>query len=125
MERVPKKAAAPLADWLVLERKVSDKRGEEARRRREEREKEAAEAVRPGKKPSKKPAPREPEEKRLSGLMQAEAMNWADGNTDVATISRRVCAEALSAGSWYYGDCTPEMVEKFFETQAKDGLVTW
>jgi hypothetical protein len=123
-KRVPGKSAATLAEWLALERKVADKRAEEARRRREEREKEAAEAKRPGKK-SRKPAPREPEEKRLSGLMQAEAMNWADGKTDAATISRRVCAEALSAGSWYYGDCTPEMVEKFFETQARDGLITW
>ena len=123
--RVPRKSAASLAEWLVLERRVSDKRAEEARRRREERDKEAAEAKRPGKKSSKKSTPREPEEKRLSGLMQVEALNWADGKTDAATISRRVCAEALSAGSWYYGDCTPEMVERFFETQAKDGLITW
>jgi hypothetical protein len=33
--------------------------------------------------------------------------------------------EALSAGAWYYGGCTPEMVEKFFETEARDGLITW
>ncbi len=43
--------------------------------------------------------------------------------TDAATIARRVCAETLSAGAWYYGECTPEMVEKFFETEAKDGLI--
>ena len=124
-KRVPKKTAGTLAEWLVLERKVGDRRAEEARRRREEREREAAAARLPRKKSSKSAAPREPEEKRLHGLMQSEAMNWADGKTDAATISRRVCAEALSAGSWYYGECTPEMVEKFFETQAKDGLITW
>ncbi|HYR46059.1 MAG TPA: hypothetical protein VER78_03545, partial [Thermoanaerobaculia bacterium] len=72
-----------------------------------------------------RPTPRQPEEKRLTALMQFEAFNWVDGKADAATIGRRVCAEALSAGSWYYGECTPDMVEKFFETQVKDGLLVW
>jgi|GEM_PF-276116 len=124
-KRVPKKAAGTLADWLLLEKKVADKRAAEARARREERDRETGPAARPGKgRPSARPAPaREPDEKKLTSLMQFEALNWVDGKTDAATIARRVCAEALSAGAWYYGECTPEMVEKYFETEARDGLI--
>jgi hypothetical protein len=57
--------------------------------------------------------------------MATEAMNWADGRTSAADIARRVCAEALSAGWWYYGEATPELVEKFFDKQARDGLIVW
>jgi hypothetical protein len=121
--RVPKKAAATLAEWLSLQRRVADKRSDEARRRREERDAPEAKPARG--KAAARPAAPKPEEKKLSPLMQWEAMNWVDGKTDAAAIARRVCAEALSAGSWYYGDCTPEMVEKFLETQARDGLITW
>ena len=121
--RVPKKAAGTLSDWLALQRKVSDKRAEETRRRREELDAPAAKPAR--RKAVGRPAASRTEEKRLSPLIQWEAMNWVDGKTDAAAIARRVCAEALSAGSWYYGECTPEMVEKFFETQASDGLITW
>jgi hypothetical protein len=35
------------------------------------------------------------------------------------------CAEALSAGYWYYGKASLELVEKFFEQEAKDGLIVW
>jgi hypothetical protein len=121
--RVPKKAAATLAEWLSLQRRVADKRSDEARRHREERDEPAAKPAK-GKAAAKPSAPGM-EEKRLSPLMQWEAMNWVDGKTDAAAIARRVCAEALSAGSWYYGDCSPEMVEKFLENQARDGLITW
>ena len=119
--RTPKPVAGNLSDWLALERRVADKRADEARRRRDEREAAAAKPVK-----GKAPAPAsQPEEKKLTPLMQWEAMNWVDGKTDAATIARRVCAEALSAGSWYYGECTVGLVEKFFETQAKDGLISW
>ena len=57
--------------------------------------------------------------------MQFAAMNWIDGRRDAAEIARRVQAEALSAGTWYYGEVTPELVEKFFERQARDGLIRW
>jgi len=120
--RVPKRGAAALSDWLALERKVADKRADEARRRRDERE---AAAAKPARGKAVSPAAAEAEQKKLTPLMQWEAMNWVDGKTDAATIARRVCAEALSAGSWYYGECTPALVEKFFEGQAKDGLITW
>jgi hypothetical protein len=120
---VPRKSAATLTEWLSLQRKVTDKRAEEARRRREERDAPAAKPAR-GKAAGKSAAP-PPEEKRLTPLMQWEAMNWVDGKADAATIARRVCAEALSAGAWYYGECTPELVEKFFQRQAEDGLIAW
>ena len=57
--------------------------------------------------------------------MATEAMTWIDGKTSAAEIARRVCAEALSAGRWYYGEATPALVEKFLERQAKDGLIVW
>jgi hypothetical protein len=31
----------------------------------------------------------------------------------------------MSAGSWYYGDVTPELVERFLDRQAKDRLIVW
>jgi hypothetical protein len=57
--------------------------------------------------------------------MKSEAMNWIDGKTSAAEIARRVCAEALSAGWWYYGEATPAGVEKYLEQQVKDGLIVW
>src|SRR5262249_52237736 len=119
--RIPNGGAASLSDWLALERKVADKRADEARRRRDEHDAAAAKPAR-GKAPAKSP---EPGEKKLTPLMQWEAMNWVDGKTDAATIARRVCAEALSAGSRDSRESAPALVEKFFETQAKDGLITW
>jgi hypothetical protein len=57
--------------------------------------------------------------------MEFETLNWIDGKTDAATIARRVCAEALAAGAWYYGAATPEMVEAFLERAVRDGLIRW
>ena len=110
---------------MALEHKVAEKRT--ADRRAKGEEKERNEALRKsGKDPAKAKAPAdEPEGPSLSPLMATEAMNWADGKTNAAEIARRVCAEALSAGWWYYGEATPETVEKFFEKQVRDGLVTW
>jgi hypothetical protein len=122
----PRLAAATLGAWMALEHRVNEKRVAERRAKAEEKEK--AQALRKaGKAPaksSKAPAD-ETEGPSLSPLMATEAMNWADGKTTAAEIARRVCAEALSAGWWYYGEATPELVEKFFEKQARDGLITW
>ena len=52
-------------------------------------------------------------------------MNRVDGKTNAAEIARAVCAEALSAGWWYYGKTTPELVEKYLTRQVKDGLLAW
>jgi hypothetical protein len=120
-KRIPRRAAATLAEWLDLQEKVREKRAEEDRVKREARE-AAAEA--PPKRRRRAAAP-PPDDKTLTPLMQFAAMNWIDGKRDAAEIGRRVQAEALSAGSWYYGEVTPELVEKFFERQAKDGLIVW
>jgi hypothetical protein len=121
-KRVPRRAVAALTEWLDLQEKVRDKRAEEERLRREARE---AAAAPPGKRPRRSATPPSEDEKTLTPLMQFAAMNWIDGKRAAAEIARRIHAEAMSAGSWYYGDVTPELVEKFFERQAKDGLILW
>jgi hypothetical protein len=123
--RVPRLAASTLHDWLALERRVSEKRREDHRNRRDA--KERAEAARKaGKRTAgNHPAPPDDYEEKLSPLMQSEAMNWIDGKATAADVARRTCAEALSAGWWYYGETTPTRVEKFLERQARDGLITW
>src|SRR5262249_39310661 len=55
-KRAPRKAAATLSDWLALQRRVTGKRAEEARRRREQRDAPTPKAVR-GKTPAPPPAP--------------------------------------------------------------------
>ena len=124
-KRTPRLAATTLDAWMALEHRVGEKRTAERRAKRDE--KERVEALRKsGKAPAKSKAPaEEPEGPSLSPLMATEAMNWADGKTSAAEIARRVSAESLSAGWWYYGEATPELVEKFFEKQAKDGLIIW
>lgn len=120
-KRIPNRGVATLAQWLDLQEKVREKRAGEDRTRREERD--AAASAPAGRRRSAPPPA--PDEKTLSPLMQFAAMNWIDGKRSAAEIARRVQAEALSAGSWYYGEVTPELVEKFFERQAKDGLIRW
>ncbi|HLG16407.1 MAG TPA: M28 family peptidase [Blastocatellia bacterium] len=39
----------------------------------------------------------------LHGLMRAEVFNFVDGKRSYWDIYKAVCAEALAAGSWYYG----------------------
>ena len=121
-KRVPRRGVATLAEWLDLSEKVRDKRAEEERAKREARD--AATAPDRGRKRTGTPAP-PADEPTLTSLMQFAAMNWIDGKRNAAEIARRVQAEALSAGAWYYGEVTPELVEKFFERQAKDGLIVW
>jgi hypothetical protein len=121
----PRLATTTLDAWMALEHRVGEKRTADRRAKREE--KERAQALRKaGKAPAKgKSSAEDADGPSLSPLMATEAMNWADGRTSAAEIARRVCAEALSAGWWYYGEATPELVEKFFEKQVKDGLITW
>lgn len=121
--RTPRYAVATLDAWMALERRVSDKRRAERRAKREQKEQDEA-LRRAGKNP--KPAATAPDDDSgLSPLMESEAMSWIDGKTTAAEIARRVCAEALSAGRWYYGNATPALVEKFLERQATDGLIAW
>jgi Peptidase family M28 len=121
-KRVPKRAVATLSDWLALREKVLDKRADEARAKREARDAATPRSV--GRKKGAAAVPPS-DEPALTGLMQFAAMNWIDGKRDAAEIARRVQAEGLSAGSWYYGEVTPDLIEKFFEREAKDGLIVW
>ncbi len=123
--RTPRFAVDSLDAWMALEARVKDKREADGRAAREKKEKE--EAAKPSAKAGARApaAPPDDTAPKLSPLMSSAAMTWIDGKTNAAEIARRVCAEALSAGWWYYGPTTPALVEKFLETQAKDGLIAW
>ena len=128
--RIPAKTSATLSEWLLLDRKVREKREDEARARREAAEAPpgpSSGAAKKGRVPATAaPAPSPPENgPRLSPLLEFETLNWIDGKTDAATIARRVCAEALAAGTWYYGEATPEMVEAYLEREVRDGRIRW
>lgn len=125
--RVPRFPVATLHDWMALKKRVAEKRAEEARARTDEKERsEAAGKARKGKATGKpKTAPPADEPETLSHLMADATMNRVDGRRTAAEIARRVCAEALSAGWWYYGETTPARVETFLEKQVKDGLIAW
>ncbi len=123
--KTPRFAVDNLDAWMALEERVKEKREADARAAKEKKEKDEA-AKRPSKAGAKtSPPTAAAEEPKLSPLMGTAALTWIDGKTDAAEIARRVCAEALSAGWWYYGETTPALVEKFLETQAKDGLIAW
>ena len=128
-QKTPRLAVTTLDAWLALEERVHDERDAAARAAREKKEKEKDDAARRPAKPGAKTAPpsaASPEEgPKLSPLMGTAALAWIDGKTDAGEIARRVCAEALSAGWWYYGETTPALVEKFLEEQVRDGLIAW
>ena len=124
-KRVPKRAVATLAEWMALQEKVRGLRANEARRLRDERDALQEPPPSGRRRAPAKAAPPAVPERTLTPLMQFAVMNWIDGKRSAADIARRVEAEALSAGSWYYGEVTPDLVEKFLERQAKDGLIAW
>jgi aminopeptidase YwaD len=123
--QTPRFAVTTLDDWMALEARVKEKREADGRAVREKKEKD--EAVRRSAKPGARASapPPEPDAAKLSPLMATAALSWIDGRRNAAEIARRVCAEALSAGWWYYGETTPAMVEKFFVEQVRDGLLAW
>jgi Zn-dependent M28 family amino/carboxypeptidase len=123
--KTPRLAVSTLDAWMALEARVKEKREADARAARYKKEKEEAERRNPKKGARGAAPPAEPEGPKLSPLMGTAALTWIDGRTNAAEIARRVCAEALSAGWWYYGETTPALVEKFLEEQVKDGLVLW
>ncbi len=124
--KTPRFAVTTLDAWMALEEKVKDKRSADKSVARDAKEREAVQgAKKPTKTGAKPPGQAEPEPVTLSPLMGTAAMAWVDGKTNAAEIARRVCAEALSAGWWYYGETTPALVEQFLETQVKDGLIAW
>jgi hypothetical protein len=60
----------------------------------------------------------------LHGMMRFEVLNFADGRRNAYEVYEAVAAEALSAGSWYYGTVTPAEVLKVLEDAAKAGAFT-
>jgi hypothetical protein len=124
--KTPRRTVATLAEWMKLEQEVTARHAAQARSDRDAKEKDE-EARRSGR--VKKGTPARPsgdeEGEKLSPLMAAAVMNRVDGKTNAADIARAVCAEALSAGWWYYGKTTPELVEKYLAAQVKDGLLAW
>jgi hypothetical protein len=124
--RTPRFAVATLDAWMALEERVREKRAADGRAARDKKEKDdaAKRPARPGAKPVPSPPPAD-EGPKLSPLMSSAVLAWIDGRTNAAEIARRVCAEALSAGWWYYGETTPALVEKYLEEQVKDGLIAW
>ncbi len=126
--RTPRFPVSTLHDWMALKKRIAEKRVVELRGQSDEKEREAARKTKASKGKAgelgKASAPAaEPE--TLSPLMADATMNAIDGNRTAAEIARRVCAEALAAGWWYYGETTPARVRTFLEKQAKDGLIAW
>ena len=124
--KTPRRPVSTLSDWLALEHEVAKKRRDRARSERDAKEREEqANGSGKGRKTARTAAAPDDEGDKLSPLMEAAVMNRIDGQTNAADIARAVCAEALSAGWWYYGRTTPELVEKFLTRQVRDGLAVW
>jgi len=125
--RVPRRPVATLSEWMSLQHEVASRRTAETRSRRDakEREEEARRSGRLRRKAAAAVPADDEESEKLSPLMEAAVMNGVNGKATAAEIARRVCAEALSAGWWYYGKTTLALVEKFLEKQHKDGLIVW
>ena len=62
--------------------------------------------------------------KGLHYLMAYEILNFVDGKSSYLDIFHAVSAEALSAGEFYYGKVTLEMVEECLDNALKAGLIT-
>jgi hypothetical protein len=125
--KVPRRSVASLSEWLKLEHDLAEKRQAAARAKREAEDAEAAskKAGKKAKSAAAAPASSTGDEEALSPLMRSAVIGWVDGKRNAADIARRVCAEALSAGWWYYGEATPERVEKYLQSQVAAGLLTW
>jgi len=60
----------------------------------------------------------------LHAVMQFEVLNFADGRRNAFEVYEAVAAEALSAGSFYYGEVKPESVQEVLERGVKAGAFT-
>ena len=61
---------------------------------------------------------------RLHGLMRAEVFNFVDGRRSYYDIYKAVYAEAVAAGSWYYGTVSLEDVVRLLDAAVGAGAVT-
>jgi hypothetical protein len=60
----------------------------------------------------------------LHGMMAFEVLNFADGRRNAYEIYEAVAAEALSAGTWYYGEVRPSDVMALLEKAAEAGIAS-
>ena len=60
----------------------------------------------------------------LHGMMRFEALNFADGKRNAYEIYEAVASEALSAGTWYYGEVKPADVMALLDKAAEAGILT-
>jgi hypothetical protein len=61
--------------------------------------------------------------KGLHPLMRYEALNYVDGRRTILDIYHAVRAESLSAGEWYYGTVTLDLVEDLFKLAEKQQVL--
>jgi Peptidase family M28 len=62
--------------------------------------------------------------KGLHAMMAFEVVNFADGRRNAYEVYEAVAAEALSAGSWYYGEVRPADVMSLLEKASEAGILT-
>ncbi|MFB0519472.1 MAG: M28 family peptidase [Acidobacteriota bacterium] len=62
--------------------------------------------------------------RELHNLMSYEILNFVDGKNSYLDIFNAVSAESLSAGEFYYGKVTLEMVEECLNNALEAGLIT-
>ena len=60
----------------------------------------------------------------LHGMMRFEVLNFADGRRNAYEIYEAVASEALSAGTWYYGEVKPTDVMALLDKAAEAGILT-
>ncbi|HVQ31786.1 MAG TPA: M28 family peptidase [Vicinamibacteria bacterium] len=60
----------------------------------------------------------------LHGMMRFEVLNFADGKRNAYEIYEAVASEALSAGTWYYGEVQPADVMTLLDKAADAGVLT-
>jgi hypothetical protein len=60
----------------------------------------------------------------LHPMMRFEVYNFADGKRSAYEVYESVAAEALSAGSWYYGEVKAADVLEALERAVKAGAYT-
>jgi hypothetical protein len=62
--------------------------------------------------------------KGLHAMMAFEAVNFVDGRRNAYEVYEAVAAEALSAGSWYYGEVRPADVMSLLEKASEAGILS-
>jgi hypothetical protein len=60
----------------------------------------------------------------LHAMMAFEVVNFADGKRNAYEIYEAVAAEALSAGTWYYGVVRAKDVMALLDKAAEAGILT-